>query len=221
MNYDRHIDIFDPALFDERVDVVGCGAVGSRIAISLAKLGIRKLHLWDFDTVEAHNVANQTFGIRDVGKLKVDALEEQIKYLTGSFVEKHPVPATGKDTFGDVVFIVTDTMSSRRDVYSSVRKRAKLVIECRMATASLRVYSIIPRIHNKEYLDSYYDDDENDIDACDRVTSAGPTAEIISGLAVWQLIRWNATVRGWDDDLENELILSLRPTMLINNIYGG
>lgn len=32
--------------------------------------------LWDFDTVEAHNIVNQMFRQQDVGKPKVEALKD-------------------------------------------------------------------------------------------------------------------------------------------------
>ena len=69
----RHIDVFSPDLFGKRrIDVIGAGATGSRVVLALAKLGLDNIHVWDFDHVEAHNIANQVFGLADIGKLKID-----------------------------------------------------------------------------------------------------------------------------------------------------
>ena len=57
----RHVLQFDPHVFyNRRVDVIGCGAVGGKIADMLGRYGVRNLHLHDGDIVEGHNVANQS-----------------------------------------------------------------------------------------------------------------------------------------------------------------
>lgn len=55
---------------------MGCGSVGSTLAENLARCGVTKMTLWDFDTVETHNIVNQMFRQQDVGKLKVEALRD-------------------------------------------------------------------------------------------------------------------------------------------------
>ena len=38
--------VFEPSEFgDRRVDIIGVGAVGSKIALEVAKLGVRNIHL--------------------------------------------------------------------------------------------------------------------------------------------------------------------------------
>ena len=41
--------------------VVGCGGLGSAIAVYLASSGIGKIHLVDFDTVDISNLHRQVF----------------------------------------------------------------------------------------------------------------------------------------------------------------
>ena len=58
-------------LQDAAVLVVGCGGLGSPIAVYLAASGIGKIHLVDFDTVDPTNLHRQVFyDVDDVGKLK-------------------------------------------------------------------------------------------------------------------------------------------------------
>jgi len=60
--------------------VVGCGGLGSPIAVYLASSGIGKIHLIDFDTVDITNLHRQVFyALDDVGKPKVEVLSEFIK----------------------------------------------------------------------------------------------------------------------------------------------
>lgn len=64
--------------------VVGCGGVGSNVAMLAARTGLYKRYvLVDFDLVEAKNLERQFFFANQVGKFKVDALRENIKAIDG------------------------------------------------------------------------------------------------------------------------------------------
>lgn len=80
-------------LQNAKVLVVGCGGLGSPIAVYLASSGVGKLHLVDFDTVAITNVHRQVFfSLEDVGKPKAKVLSEFIKarapFTAISFSEK-------------------------------------------------------------------------------------------------------------------------------------
>jgi adenylyltransferase/sulfurtransferase len=60
--------------------IVGCGGLGSPIAVYLAASGIGKIHLVDFDTVSISNLHRQVFySLEDVGKPKAEVLSQFIK----------------------------------------------------------------------------------------------------------------------------------------------
>jgi molybdopterin/thiamine biosynthesis adenylyltransferase/rhodanese-related sulfurtransferase len=59
--------------------IVGCGGLGSPIAVYLASSGIGKIHLVDFDTVAISNLHRQVFfSLEDVGKPKAQVLSQFI-----------------------------------------------------------------------------------------------------------------------------------------------
>lgn len=60
------------------VAICGLGGLGSNIAIMLARSGIGSMLIIDFDVVEPTNLNRQAYFISDLGKAKVDAIEEQI-----------------------------------------------------------------------------------------------------------------------------------------------
>lgn len=63
-----------------RVGVVGLGSVGSVVAESLARMGMKRVTLIDFDRVERHNLDRLLGSSRsDIGKLKVDVAERQMR----------------------------------------------------------------------------------------------------------------------------------------------
>ena len=62
-------------LQEAKILVVGCGGLGSPIAVYLASSGIGKLHLIDFDRVDISNLHRQVFySLQDVGFSKSERL---------------------------------------------------------------------------------------------------------------------------------------------------
>ncbi|MDP1690151.1 MAG: ThiF family adenylyltransferase [bacterium] len=212
----RHLSVFKPHAFGaRRVDVVGCGATGSRIVLSLAKLGVEHIHAWDFDRVEEHNLANQVFGQGDVGQLKVEALAALVQKDTGVRIQTHAERVDGSQPLGDVVFLLTDTMFSRKEIWENglkLKLRTRLLVETRMGVDNGRVYTLNPNLlgHIRAWEEAWYPDEEAEVSACGSSVSVGPTAEIIAGLAVWQMIRWFTVEEGGQDELDNEIIFGLR-----------
>lgn len=67
------------SLRDARVLIVGCGGIGSSVALLLAGCGIKKFTLADSDTIERSNLNRQLFWrIKDIGKHKVNVLQSAI-----------------------------------------------------------------------------------------------------------------------------------------------
>lgn len=63
------------------VAVCGLGGLGSNIAVSLARAGIGKLILIDFDRVDVSNLHRQQYKAAQVGIYKTDALSENLKEI--------------------------------------------------------------------------------------------------------------------------------------------
>lgn len=58
--------------------IIGCGSVGSLVALELARAGVGKFFLIDNDILKYHNICRHQCGIQDVGKYKVLAVKERI-----------------------------------------------------------------------------------------------------------------------------------------------
>lgn len=65
-------------LHHRRVLILGVGAVGSGLAVSLAKSGVPHLHLVDFDRLRPGNTVRHAAGLRYVGWPKTVATEEEV-----------------------------------------------------------------------------------------------------------------------------------------------
>ncbi len=221
----RHISVFKPYAFGaRRVDVIGCGAVGSRVVLSLAKLGVANIHAWDFDHVEEHNLANQIFGLGDVGMFKVEALAKEVRENTGTIITVYPERVNRSQRMGEIVFLLTDTMSSRKEIWEKGLKfklRTRLLVEARMGADTGRVYAVNPNLlgHINAWEEAWYSDEEAEVSVCGGSISVDPTAGIIAGLAVWQMIRWFSIEEGGDDVLDNEIIFGLRSMNVISRQF--
>ena len=60
------------------VVIIGCGSVGSLVALELARAGVGRFFLVDMDIFKYHNICRHQCGIQDVGKYKTKALKERI-----------------------------------------------------------------------------------------------------------------------------------------------
>lgn len=118
MDLSKSYDFFQPEKDDTRIHIVGCGSVGSTLAENLARCGVTKMTLWDFDTVEAHNIVNQMFRQQDVGKLKVEALRDILMDINPDIkddVQLKPKGWEGKLMSG-YIFLCVDNIELRRDI---------------------------------------------------------------------------------------------------------
>ena len=71
-------EIFYDKMKRATVGIAGLGGLGSNVAIALARTGIGKLILVDFDCVERTNLNRQQYLVSQVGKLKTDSLKQNI-----------------------------------------------------------------------------------------------------------------------------------------------
>ncbi|MDR0607512.1 MAG: ThiF family adenylyltransferase [Candidatus Peribacteria bacterium] len=192
----RHKQIFNASTFDKRVDIVGVGAVGSKVALEVAKLGVKNLHIWDDDVVEAHNISNQAFyKERDIGKRKVVALSEHIQQATGLIPTVHDTKVDANTELGEVVFLLVDNMAARKEIFDglSYTMTTEVIIEIRMGTRSGYIYTIDPNdVEQIEFWQTNWYPDKEVIQpsACGSKLSIGATSSIISGYAVWTFMDW-------------------------------
>ncbi len=72
----RHTPGVHQKIRNSVVGIAGLGGLGSSIAIALARVGVGTLILVDFDIVEPSNLNRQQYFIDQIGRPKVEALQE-------------------------------------------------------------------------------------------------------------------------------------------------
>ncbi|WP_337365872.1 sulfur carrier protein ThiS adenylyltransferase ThiF [Phascolarctobacterium sp.] len=63
------------------IGIAGLGGLGSNIAVQLARLGVGRLVLVDFDRVELSNLNRQHYRLCDIGQPKPTALLQQLQQI--------------------------------------------------------------------------------------------------------------------------------------------
>lgn len=63
------------------VAICGLGGLGSNIAIMLARAGIGRLHLIDYDKVDLSNLNRQQYAVSQLGMYKTQALADTLKAI--------------------------------------------------------------------------------------------------------------------------------------------
>lgn len=105
----RHGAAVQAKLDRAAVGVAGLGGLGSHIAVSLARLGVGRLVLVDFDVVDVTNLNRQHYTMKDIGIPKTLALLEQLEainpYLNYETYTERIIPANAARLFSgcDVV----------------------------------------------------------------------------------------------------------------------
>ena len=175
----RHTGIHDPAQYaNKRVAVIGVGTIGSHLALTLARMQVA-LTLYDADTVEAHNLATQTYGLEDIGKEKVAAVMEQIaEYADMSKYEAHATEYDGTPIEADIIVSAVDSLDARRAIATALieNKVDKPIVDGRVGREQVEVY-YFPTA--KEWLAQL--PETGDVDPCGARFTAY-TANIAAGL---------------------------------------
>lgn len=76
---------FSPRVYEKMqhasAAIAGLGGLGSNVAVMLARTGIGRLKLVDFDYVELSNLNRQVYDIRHLGRKKTEALAERLREI--------------------------------------------------------------------------------------------------------------------------------------------
>lgn len=95
---ERHTEEVYRRLWAASVAVAGCGGLGSNAAVSLARAGVGRLLLVDFDRVELSNLNRQQYELDDIGRRKPDALGDRLLRINPYIdIERRVVKVTAEN----------------------------------------------------------------------------------------------------------------------------
>lgn len=217
----RHDEVFPSYKYArDPVHVIGCGAIGSRLVASLVELGLTNIHVYDFDKVEAHNLANQVFGHGDVELPKVNAMVKWVVHKLGNVPNTMTFHDTklSPDNFPELsgtVFLCVDSIDARRMIVEQIVETSANVFhifDTRMASTHGNVvyFSPLVRTEVEDYIAALPNDAEAEVSSCGTSLTVGATASIIANLAVWQFMH----AKHNPEAMEQKIEIYLKPLML-------
>ena len=210
MDLSRSIEVFNPDVVDKEVHIIGVGATGSFVLQTLVRFGVKKIHIWDFDKYEAHNVNNQAITQECCDKQKVEAQVELCKHINP---EAEIIPHDKKVTADDIkemsgyVFLLVDSMACRKELFSTIKENEniKWYWESRLGSDQGRVYCLPI---NKDFDYSpyetmhFYSDDDAEVSAC------GTSITIVSIVLSVTALMVNQFIKVVSDRLDKEPYLN-------------
>jgi sulfur carrier protein ThiS adenylyltransferase len=209
------------ALAGVAVVVVGVGAVGRQVALQLAPIGLRRMHLVDFDTIEMTNVTTQGYLPEDIGEFKVDIMQNDCECcvpeeegfdcvvhnerITAALLDKIVAGNRPRKT---VVFSCVDSIETRAKLVSWVHELGlPLMVDGRMRGEVLRVLTATVDSYDAYRATLFAGSEALDGRCTARVTLYG--ASILAGLMVHQFTRWLRS-----GPLDNDLMVTLSDSQM-------
>jgi len=210
----RQEDLIPWEDLNAKITIVGAGAIGSWVSLSLAKMGFINQHVLDFDVISTENMNCQFFGPQDIGRPKTTALYDLVYRMTGVKVRvtnKEVQPTDKIET--DILITAVDSMQVRKMLDEiSVRR---FTIDPRMAAeyASMEVVDHSRMAHVMNYKKTLYSDDEAKHERC-TAKATMYTVNLIAGQvckAVKDIATKQPYVKTFDWNIAKNSLISFNP----------
>lgn len=218
-DYWRQDELVRQDQLDVPITLAGAGGIGSPAALALAKLGCRRLTVFDPDLVEPHNVPNQLYGPADLGRPKVEALAELIERLTGHRPES-AAAVLPPGAHQGVLIVAVDSMAARSGIWQASARyqpAVQLLIDARMGGEVGRLLAISPTDPDDVafYESTLHDDADADPEPCFE-QSVGYATLVLGGLVAAAVKRF-AT----GEPTRGETVIDLATLTLLTRTVGG
>lgn len=146
------------------VGIAGAGGLGSNVAVALARAGVGRLVIADFDRVEPSNLNRQQYFVDQVGERKVEALRENLLAINPySLYEVHDVRVNRRNAA--VIFGRVDVLV---EAFDKAEAKEMLIEACLskfpgrpvVAASGLAGYGCNRKIHSRRLGNLYICGDE-------------------------------------------------------------
>ena len=174
----RHGTLLHGRFSSAAVAVCGLGGLGSNIAVALARAGVGKLMLIDFDRVDITNLHRQQYKANQIGRYKTEALAEnlseiapytEIEAVTAKITEENLVSLLGGS---DIVCEAFDNAESKAMLVNGVLERLP---DCYLVAASGMAGMDTPNtIRTRKIMKRFYLCGDEVSDAADTVGLVAP-----------------------------------------------
>jgi len=126
-----------------KIGIAGVGGIGSNVAVNLVRSGIDGLKIIDFDRVEQSNLNRQFYFQDQVGRLKVEALAENLRRIRPELqieVVAERIDATNCQTLFascDLVVEGFDRQTDKKMLVETLDRKQMVISACGIAGCEL------------------------------------------------------------------------------------
>ena len=199
-DFSKQMDLIKTHEFTHPIHVIGAGALGSWITFFLLKMGFNNIHVYDYDTIEEHNLPNQMFRENQIGAGKAFALVDIYSNFTledpnDDRLTAHNRRVTAEDatSFTGIVLCAVDSMESRKELFEALfeySSNVSLWIEARLSLWGAYIYTIDKSVDVEKYKKTFYADSEAEVSACGVSQTALPSGTVAASTMIMQMIEW-------------------------------
>ena len=153
----RQLDFFDPVVHAPKITVVGAGGIGSWTVVLLAKMGLKRITVYDDDDVAPHNLATTCYEPRHLGMPKVEALRDVVKRMTGLAISIRSHRFRRLNKAADILVSAVDSAETRRMLLAVAHENhVPYYVDGRIGGENIRVYALRPASAQErdDYMDS-------------------------------------------------------------------
>lgn len=166
---ERHGKILQKKLAETTVAVCGLGGLGSAISVILARMGVGKLILTDFDKVDISNLHRQQYKATQTGKYKTQALEENLKEIAPYLKTRIYTERMSEENFSrivsdaDIVCEAFDNAEAKAELVNFVL--TSMPDKCVIASSGMAGLGSANEIHTRRITDRFYlcGDEKSDV----------------------------------------------------------
>ncbi len=179
----------EDAIKEHSATVIGVGAIGRQVALQLAAIGIPRLELIDFDTVEESNIASQGYFEADLGRLKVQATGGLCGMINSDLEASGINARFARDTsVGTCVFCCVDSIDTRQLIWDTLRLQDVFFTDGRMSGEVCRILTAADPDSRLHYPTTLFPAAEAQEGSC-TAKSTIYSANIAAGLMVAQFTK--------------------------------
>ena len=184
-------DIIRSKLANKIVGIAGAGGLGSNCAVALARIGVGKIIIADFDVIDESNLNRQYFFRDQIGLPKVDALNENIKRIDEQIIiEAHNIKLNSENIptlfeLCDVIVEAFDLAEMKKMIIETVLE--KMPDKYIVAGSGLAGWGNNNSLTTKKY-DKLFMCGDNTMEVSDDLPPLAPRVGIVANMQANQVL---------------------------------
>jgi molybdopterin/thiamine biosynthesis adenylyltransferase len=218
--YQRQWDFLPPDRLAVEATIIGCGSVGSVAAITLLKMGLSQVVVYDGDMIEQHNLPNQFLpDLVDIHKTSGLKHLAEVFGLNDSLSVYAQMWEPSNKLSTPVVVAAVDDMTVRRSLFASCVRDAnvRFFIDVRTGGEYMKVYALDPHnsVFRPLYLATLHGNEQADPTPC--TASQIIYTSLFAGAMVGH--RAKQWIKG--EDIPFQIIFDIQHDMIVHVQIGG